>query len=741
MSTTAESRRKRSIITLSLVLPMAVFCAACSGDATTYILSEQQALEGDFVPVTKSLSWRAAANPASGLVGMPEGDGDFYLAIKKSAFEERWFLSAYLKQFYPNTLSDSALSFGTRVVSFEAQNDRLFMFDASELHKGSEIVDPTLLIEAYPIVTLEEFERLPRSDEYVLIDPARGQNEFSLASNVYRDPYLGQPNVSLPLRVGLAFSQNFEKLRDGATFEQVFAGEVTGLDGWLFDVWGTLGIDLRRYSEGGGYVPTADPGQRFYFASNERIVPDSALAIETNPMRWNFRRGMSPQRVYVTAGAQRAQADFPEVDVLGAIERGIESWNEAFGFEALQAVFVDDDRIRDPDETFVLVDYPGIGLPYAFAQSWANPNNGEIRGASVFLAGTVFEFSAFADDAVETVRVPEPAPAPPFELVWGDTIASHPRCRLEPSGRGLASDGEADALAGLTANEKASRYVQHMVAHEIGHTLGLRHNFKASLLPPASSVMDYYDNETRSQVPTPGPYDVDALRYLYQLSDSPPSQPFCTDEDMLYDPLCAQWDQGAEPLTDWWIPNYTPVLDAIIDQDLPVEWLDFWLNELLTFARDDVATGSVDPSDRVAALRAVLGRAGVPVSAEDAALPAAVAAIDTVAQYVLRRVALDDPTARGPIPFDLTDPSVVAVLSEQVGGMIRNVDGVRSFSLRRTGVDVLKALQDDRALRELGASRDALQAELSAATVPPEDVPLVEDLLARIAAAMAPYYQ
>jgi hypothetical protein len=107
---------------------------------------------------------------------------------------------------------------------------------------------------------------------------------------------------------------------------------------------------------------------------------------------------------------------------------------------------------------------------------------------------------------------------------------------------------------------------------------------------------------------------------------------------------------------------------------------------------------------------------------------------------VLRRIALDDPSERGYVSADVSDPAAVALVASQAGRMLRNEDGVRTPSLRRTAVDLLQKLQADAGLLELVASRDAIRTALTRGRTPAADVPFVEDILARIDRALTPYF-
>jgi uncharacterized protein DUF4953 len=750
---TGEGNVKRRRAVAARVLLGAALCSgvssACGGvasDQATGFAQGAFALEGDFVPLRKNASplERRRERALVSAPELPDSDADFYLAIKRSSLGERWFLSAYMKQLHSGDSTEHGhKTFGTRVVSFEIQNDRLFVFDASDRFRASRVTDPVLLIEAYPIVASPEFEALPGAADYVLIDPARGLNEFSVAQRVYADPHLPGILGSQPLRVGLSFTQNFRELDDGAAFEQVFAGDALVVD-QIASVWGTLGISLRRYAEGPGFVPTPDPGTPFYFSSLPRLVSDSGGEVVTSPVRWNVRRGMRPIPVSVTAGAYRAQADLPGADILGALQRGIEGWNDVFGFKVLEAVFVDTDTVPDDDSTFLLVDYPGIGVDSAFADFRENPNTGEIRGGSVYLSGVFFDFSDFAEpEATEAAGDGGTAgeAASPFvsAVAWAGATATAPRCALSVARRRpRVAEPERD-LDALTVDEKGALSIEHTVTHEIGHMLGLRHNFKGSLLPPSSSVMDYLNPDEVIAMPGPGDYDAAAIRHLYQLSPDLPSQPFCADEDVSADPSCMVFDSGAAPLYDLWSPLHTTILDLILDGVLPLDVLDAALNELLAFARVG-ADGGVAPEDGVQALRAALGRVRVPLSDQDRANPDVVDTSNAVAERVIRRIALDPSESRGSIAANVSEPSVNQFLSEELGKMLRNEDGIRSPELRRVSVDALKALQSQGALLELRAARELLAAERSRATTGAEQVPFADDLSARIDAALTPYF-
>ena len=124
-------------------------------------------------------------------------------------------------------------------------------------------------------------------------------------------------------------------------------------------------------------------------------------------------------------------------------------------------------------------------------------------------------------------------------------------------------------------------HLRELVAHEVGHTLGLRHNFKASSIytlseinsdeikgkrPLASSVMDYLPTNFNvdpeaiqgdySMIAV-GPYDLWAIEYGYGFGDpkkvlervGEPENAYLTDEDTSGpDPLARRYDFSKDPI-------------------------------------------------------------------------------------------------------------------------------------------------------------------------------------------------
>jgi len=247
------------------------------------------------------------------------------------------------------------------------------------------------------------------------------------------------------------------------------------------------------------------------------------------------------------------------------VKKGVLKWNKAFaaaGFpEALAAVAPGD---KDWPSDYSIGDgryntiywAPGQAASSASGTMEVDPRSGEIMRAHVVLTGTLF---------AGTLRR--------FRSIAG------------PKGTATSAASGRPA-ANITLDEVLGQKVTLLVLHEIGHVLGLRHNFRGSaavslndLADPAAvakwglsgSVMDYNDEVVRAnpadQTPmvastTLGRYDVAAIVYGYGKFASEAKRVafarktaasgllFCTDDDAdQADPYCSRWDTSASPMT------------------------------------------------------------------------------------------------------------------------------------------------------------------------------------------------
>ncbi|HEX6138095.1 MAG TPA: zinc-dependent metalloprotease, partial [Casimicrobiaceae bacterium] len=284
------------------------------------------------------------------------------------------------------------------------------------------------------------------------------------------------------------------------------------------------------------------------------------------------------------------------------IRQGILEWNKAFeriGFkDAIRVEVQPDDADFDTSDirhasvrwqTVAKTSYGAIG------PSVVDPRTGEILDADI----------AIDANNVRVVRNLRHEYLPPRR----DAFAELAQARAAPQSRAEARSCAYDDLAteeaafGLSLLEArgdldpdspevdrfVDRFLKSVTMHEVGHTLGLRHNFRAStvyteaeLADPgftaehgiSGSVMEYNpwnlavrgEKQGEYQMSTLGPYDYWAIEYAYKTipAEQEPAElakiaarssetelAFSTDEDVAYfavDPAVNQLDLGRDPL-------------------------------------------------------------------------------------------------------------------------------------------------------------------------------------------------
>jgi hypothetical protein len=279
-----------------------------------------------------------------------------------------------------------------------------------------------------------------------------------------------------------------------------------------------------------------------------------------------------------------------------AVRDGILEWNKAFEKIGIKDAIV----VKQQDQDAAIDTYDArhstvrwfvsTDAGFAIGPSTVDPRTGEILDAQVAIPESWSRI--FRTFIVEEA----PSAWPAFDAYKASlgldgslcTYASDALAEMQFGldllvERGEIEPGSPEADAFVAASLKA------VVMHEVGHTLGLRHNFRASTVYPlakisdpafsrengiSGSVMDYNplniavkgESQGAYFEPTIGPYDYWAIEYAYRplpketeteelakiaaRGTTDPLLAFSSDEEAIagLDPDASQFDLGSDPL-------------------------------------------------------------------------------------------------------------------------------------------------------------------------------------------------